>query len=75
MISAFVPRVIGENVEGKVLIAEVAEQCGRKSYQFELGSPRIFITTTIVGNCLYLFVTTCCMNLILLLVLDARTCH
>lgn len=58
MINAFGPEVIGENVEGKVLSAEVAEHSGRKYYQFELEPPHVFITATAAGNRLYLFNVT-----------------
>lgn len=55
VISAFGPEVIGENVEGKVLSASVAEHEGRTYYQFELEPPHVLITTTAAGNRLYLF--------------------
>lgn len=58
MINAFGPEVIGENVEGKVLRAEVAEHSGRKYYQFELEPPHVLITATAAGNRLYLFNVT-----------------
>ncbi|KAL3513788.1 hypothetical protein ACH5RR_026505 [Cinchona calisaya] len=58
VINAFGPEVIGENVEGKVLSAEVAEHLGRKYYQFELEPPHVFITATAAGNRLYLFNVT-----------------
>lgn len=58
MINAFGPEVIGENVEGKVLSASVAEHEGRTYYQFELEPPHIFITATAAGNRLYLFGVT-----------------
>ncbi|XP_071923800.1 psbP domain-containing protein 4, chloroplastic isoform X2 [Coffea arabica] len=58
VIGAFGPEVIGENVEGKVLSAQVAEHSGRKYYQFELEPPHIFITATAAGNRLYLFNVT-----------------
>lgn len=55
MINAFGPEVIGENVEGKVLSAEIAEHSGRKYYLFELEPPHVLITATAAGNRLYLF--------------------
>ncbi|KAK4387362.1 PsbP domain-containing protein 4, chloroplastic [Sesamum angolense] len=58
VINAFGPEVIGENVEGKVLSAEVAEHSGRKYYQFELEPPHVLITATAAGNRLYLFSVT-----------------
>ncbi|XP_061348124.1 psbP domain-containing protein 4, chloroplastic [Gastrolobium bilobum] len=58
VINAFGPEVIGENVEGKVLSASVAEHEGRTYYQFELEPPHIFITATAAGNRLYLFAVT-----------------
>lgn len=58
MINAFGPEMIGENVEGKVLSASVAEHEGRTYYQFELEPPHIFITATAAGNRLYLFGVT-----------------
>ena len=54
MINAFGPEVIGENVEGKVLSASVAEHEGRTYYQFELEPPHVLITATAAGNRLYL---------------------
>jgi len=58
VINAFGPEMIGENVEGKVLSANVAEHEGRTYYQFELEPPHIFITATAAGNRLYLFGVT-----------------
>ncbi|KAK4433744.1 PsbP domain-containing protein 4, chloroplastic [Sesamum alatum] len=58
VINAFGPEVIGENVEGKVLSAAVAEHSGRKYYQFELEPPHVLITATAAGNRLYLFSVT-----------------
>jgi hypothetical protein len=50
--------MIGENVEWKVLSAEVAEHFGRKYYQFELEPFHVLIIETAAGNCLYLFNVT-----------------
>ncbi|KAJ1395791.1 Mog1/PsbP, alpha/beta/alpha sandwich [Sesbania bispinosa] len=43
VINAFGPEVIGENVEGKVLSAGVAEHEGRAYYQYELEPPHILL--------------------------------
>lgn len=58
VINAFGPEVIGENVEGKVLSAEIAEHSGRKYYLYELEPPHVLITATAAGNRLYLFSIT-----------------
>ncbi|KAJ3693466.1 hypothetical protein LUZ60_008946 [Juncus effusus] len=58
VIEAFGPEVIGENVEGKVLMTETEEFDGRMYYRFELEPPHVFITATAAGNRLYLFSVT-----------------
>ncbi|GJS73703.1 RmlC-like cupins superfamily protein [Tanacetum coccineum] len=50
VINEFGPKVIGQNVEGKVMNSEVKEYSGRKYYQFELELPHCLITATAAGT-------------------------